>query len=102
MGFFGCDFPQVENRCDGEGPGVAWVGFRVREGLVVTGLGTGAGVGLAVVGLCLGGEDGVESSSESETHTQQIAEYILSVICELNFTLMGSNEFFNLVMIYLL
>lgn len=66
MGFFGCGFPQVENRCDGAGAGAAWVGFRVSEGLVVTGLGSGAGVGLAVVGLGLGGEDGVESSSESE------------------------------------
>lgn len=79
MGFFGCGFPQVENRCDGAGVGAAWVGFRVSEGLVVTGLATGAGVGLAGVGLGLGGEDGVESSSESDnTHTTNSRGYTIS------------------------
>lgn len=68
------------------------MGFRVSGGLVVTGLGIGAGAGLAVVGLGLGGEDGVASSSESENTRDNNAEDIVqSVICKLSFTLIGSN-----------
>lgn len=81
MGFFGCGFPQVENRWDGVGAGAGGVGlgFRVGGGLVVTGLGTGAGggagagagTGLGVVGLGFGGKGGVgvsSSSSSENTH----------------------------------
>lgn len=96
MGFFGCGFPQVENRCDGVDAGGAWVGFRVSGGLAVAGLGISAGAGLAVVGLGLGGEDGVASSSESENTRDNIAEDIVqSVICKLTFTLIGSNYIFE-------
>lgn len=73
IGFFGCGFPQVENRGDGAGAGAGaggvGLGFRVGGALVVTGPGAGAGTGLGVVGLGLGGEGGVGTSSSSSENT---------------------------------